>query len=102
MRLALPGVDTESTEDVLNNLADNDLSTVTKDASRCSPLPDVILEGTYKLIVGLDAVDVGDIGIITNEYHGRLGTVVNGRRIQVDNVTRHGFRSTSYIESWVC
>ena len=101
MGLTLPSRDEKDAENILDFVTDLDLSTVTEELGHSSPITDVILEGVDKLAIGLDTIDVSDMGTGPNKQDSSSGAIINSRDIGIDNITSNRFIAPGDIKKLV-
>jgi len=69
--LALPTLNKECTENVLNALANLNLGFITDEPVRSSPIADIVLESVDKIAVMLHPIDIANGGDAPNKKNSR-------------------------------
>jgi hypothetical protein len=95
--LGLPVTNAISTEDVLDVVADFDLSSVAEETIGGSGMADVVFKGVDQLFVCLHSIDVASERFHTTVELCTDAAGVDGRGVRVGC---DGFVSAMYIEGW--
>jgi len=77
MWLPLPIIDTVSTQDFFDLVADLHLGAVTDELSLGSPCPDLVFQSIDELLIGFNGINISDKGFDTNKDLSDGGTRVN-------------------------
>ena len=97
----MPNRDDKSMKDVLDFVANLNLSTITDQFSHGSPITDVILKGVDELLVGFNSIYIHDVGLGANKKDSSCGAIVYSGNISIDNITGNRFIAAGNIEGRV-
>ena len=98
---ARPSLDTEITEYIGSDLANDGLSVITEKSIHSSPFADIIPEAVDKILFLLDTIDIGNKGGLSHEKPGLDRSIVNSWAISIDKVGGDFLVATVDIRSWV-
>jgi hypothetical protein len=98
MGFKLPDFYTKGAENILNFVADENLTKITKPFMWCTMVGDVVLQGIDKLLIGFDTLHIGDLSVCTNKEDSNSGTIINCRDTRLNTVASDYFISTDDIK----
>jgi hypothetical protein len=98
---ALPALNKQGAKKILHALADLNLSSITDEPVRSTPVTNIVLQGGDKFAVTLDPVDIANGGVATNKKNSSGRPVIHSWGVRENEVASDIFTPTADVEGRV-
>jgi hypothetical protein len=73
--------------DIVDFVADVDLSMINTEFMSCALIGNVIFKGVHKLFISFDTIDICDLSVSSTKTNGSCGSIISSWDIIINNVT---------------